>query len=316
VKDITRDINGEICIEVYNYMRWILGYALQGRPKQKKFFIFWGPEGYNGKSILLNTISDILEDYCVTMDKSVVLESRQKTSGSHSTELVRLENCRLGILSDTKENVCIDDGQIKQLTSITDKISVREIFGKQKEMRPTFVPIIATNYKIRVNLTDLSMYERLVLFPFWIRFLDNPTEKHHRKNDPDLADRFQNPEYKKSILCWLIDCSEFYNTNTKLRVPRSLIDAKNEYRRDMNVYLEFIDLYFDVMSESENIENRRNNWLRKSEVVEMFTMFCSENAIKYTPSKVQKELDKYLKSHKIDGINCYIGVTRKTLEDP
>ena len=311
VIDITREKTGEVNEEIFNFMRWIFGYSIQGIPKHKKFFIFWGPEGYNGKSILLNTLSDVLEDYCVTMDKSIVLESKQKTSGSHSTELVRLENCRIGILSDTKENCCIEDGQIKQLTSITDKISVREIYGKQKEIKPTFVPIIATNYKIRVNLADPSMYERLILFPFHIRFLDKPVEAHHRKSDPNLAEKFTNPEYKKSILCWIIDCAEYYCLNTNLPVPKKLLEVKNQYRKEMNIYLEFKDSYFECDPEDMEVINKKKNWYRKADVIEMYMEYCQDNGIKYIPGKIQKELDVYFLSSKIDNINCYIGIKKK-----
>jgi P4 family phage/plasmid primase-like protien len=314
--DITRGADGQVSQEMYEYMKWILGYSLQGEPKQKKFFIFWGPEGYNGKSILLNTISSVLEDYAVTMDKSVVLQGPKKTSGSHSTELVRLETCRVGILSDTGEDCALDDGQVKQLTSITDMISVREIYGKQKEFKPTFVPIIATNYKIRVNLKDPAMYERIVLFPFLTRFIDSPdpNKANERKGNPDLANDFSDPKFKASILCWLVSASIYYNQNQIKRVPQVIIDAKMEYRKQMDIFREFLDIYYTVADSYTKLEELRKNKIKKSDLQEEFLNYCVNQGVKVNLGKIEKEFNGLLSNEKINSVGYYLGVTPKDPE--
>lgn len=310
--DITRDIKGQLNEEIYTYMKWILGYSLQGVPKQKKFFIFWGPQGYNGKSILLNTISDVLENYAVTMDKSVILQGPKKTAGSHSTELVRLENCRLGILSDTSEDCALDDGQIKQLTSITDMISVREIYGKQKEFKPTFVPIIATNFRIRINLKDNALYERCMMVPFWCRFISNPNPENlnERKGNPDLPDEFSDTEFKKSVLCWLVDAGVFYSQNENLKTPKSIIQAKQEYRKQMDIYQEFIGASC-IMYDSQD---KLKFFTRKTELIEGFVNYCIEQGVKVVKGKCEREFNAFLEQKKIDGVSCYLGITLKLEE--
>jgi len=312
VRDITRDIQGQLNDEMYLYMKWILGYALQGVPKHKKFFIFWGPEGFNGKSILLNTISSVLEYYAVTMDKSVVFQGPKKTAGSHSTELVRLENCRIGILADTSEDSSIDDSQVKTLTSITDKISVREIYGKQKEFRPTFVPIIATNFKIRVNLKDQAMYDRLILFPFLCRFVDepDPEKPNERKANQDLANEFDDAEFKKSILCWLIDAALFYSQNENMMVPQTIVLAKQDYRKQMDIYQEFLGTCCNL----DNTATKRRFITRKSELIEQFVNYCIEQGVRVVKGKCEKEFNKILESERVDGISSYIGVALKSDE--
>lgn len=311
IQDITRDIQGNLNPEIYTYLKWILGYSLQGVPKQKKFFIFWGPEGYNGKSILLNTISNVLENYSVTMDKSVVLQGPKKTAGSHSTELVRLENCRIGILSDTAEDCALDDGQIKQLTSITDSISVREIYGKQKEFKPTFVPIIATNFKIRINLKEMSLYDRCILVPFVCRFISNPdpNKPNERKANPDLASEFDDTEFKKSILCWLIDAGVFYSENENLNTPHSIIVAKQEYRKQMDIYQEFIGACCVVYN-----TERDSHLTRKTELIEQFVNYCIEQGVRVIKGKCEKEFNNILEQKKVDNVSYYIGIDLKNEE--
>ena len=316
IRDITRNKDGDFNDTMYNFMKWVLGYAIQGHPKKKMFFIFWGPEGYNGKSLLLNTISNVLEDYAITMDKSVVLEAPKKTAGSASSELMRLENCRFGILGDTKEGSALDDGQVKGLTSVTDRISAREIYGKQKEFLPTFVPIIGTNHRIRVNLSDPAMYDRLMLVPFWIKFISNPDPNNprHRKSDLELPEKFATKDFKSSILCWLIDASIYYNKNQNLDIPEEIKQEKDKYRQEMNIYLEFIDQECnkpEKLESLETLESKLKHVILKTEFIDSFINYCIKNGIKIAPNKAEKDMDKYLPITKIDKISYYYNIQWK-----
>jgi P4 family phage/plasmid primase-like protien len=295
VREITSNEKG-LNNDVYDYLRWFIGYSLQGAPKKKMFLILYGPNGYNGKSMLMNTISDVLEYYAVTMDKSVVLESQKKTAGSHSTEICQLENCRVGILGDTKEDAAIDDGQMKQLTGVTDKLSVREIFGKQKEFTPTFVPFINTNHAIKVNLSDKAMYERIVIIPFELSFVDEPIKSFERKNDPSLSTKFK--QNKEGILKWLIDASIYYNKNPNKLLPKCLKDAKDIYNKQVNNYLDFLDRFFEKDPEAS---------VSRTEFLQAFKNYDKENNLRLPIKTVQKEFDKIITFEKKRNKNYYIG---------
>lgn len=304
VRQITSNESGSQP-EIYDHLKWLIGYSLQGNPKKKIFIILYGEHGFNGKSLLMNTISDILDYYAVTMDKSVVLESQKKTAGSHSTEICQLENCRFGILSDTKENSVIDDGQVKQLTGITDKLSVREIFGKQKEFRPMFVPWIGSNHPVTVNLADKAMKERLVIFPFELSFVDEPSESFERHNDAGLADKFKNN--KQGILKWLIDASIYYNNFPDKPLPRILKDAKEIYNRKVNPHCGFLDKYF-IRYEPGCPEYNEKRFSR-TQLFDMFDEYKRENHIRnIKKSKSELEFDKMLEGFKEGSKKMYKGL--------
>lgn len=306
IREITSDISGRND-EMYNFLKWSIGYALQGQPKKKIFFILYGPHGYNGKSLLLNTICDILEYYAVTMDKSVVLEgSGKKTAGSHSTELCQLENCRLGILSDTKENSVIDDGQMKQFTSVTDKISGREIFGKQKEITPTFVPFINTNHAIYLNLSDKAMYDRFVLIPFTLSFVSEPSKEYERKADENLFEKFKNN--RQGILKWLIDASLYYNQNQNQSIPECLKKAKDLYNKEINIYMNFLERSYFLVDD-ESITQKR------SDVLFLCKEYFKSNGYKFNTKIAEKELEKLVKFKTVKNSTYYIGLKEK-IENP
>jgi P4 family phage/plasmid primase-like protien len=282
VKQITSDINGED-VSLYNYIKWMIGYSLQGSPIKKTFFILYGPFGYNGKSMLLNIIKDVLGFYAVTMDKSVIINGPQKSGGSHSTEIIQLENSRFGMLTETSEGAIINDAQVKILTGITDKLSAREIYGKQREFSPTFVPIISSNHKMKINLKDKAMYERCILIPFRLSFLENPSSDkvHEKQGDPFLAEKFS--KNKEGILKWLVECSLFYHENKDLEVPETIIQAKKEYKREMDDYADFLERYV------EHTNNNRDKISLES-LTSMFKEFANDNRIPYDRRKAEKML--------------------------
>lgn len=294
---------------MYDYLRWAIGYSLQGKPNRKIYFILWGERGYNGKSLLLNTISEILNGYCKNMDASVVLLSPKKTAGSHSSELLHLENVRMGILSDLKENDAINDGQIKQITGATDKISAREIFGKQKEFTPIFVPFISTNHKPSINSSDEGLFDRTMIIPFEISFVENPSSKWERKGDPDLYDKFK--KNKEGILKWLIDCGMFYNQNIEFPIPEKIIKTKEEYKREMNVHKKFLEDTYIKSDDPEDI-------VTEISIFEEFKIYCQTNNYKDARkerSKVITELAKCLDFKKMNNKYEFVNIKRKEVEE-
>lgn len=303
LRQITSNKAGEV-EDIYNYLKWCIGYAMQGNPRNKMFIILYGPHGYNGKSLLMNTISEVLEYYAVTMDKNVVLEGPKKTSGSHSTEICRLENCRFGILSDTNEDAIIDDGQMKQLTGVTDKLSVREIYGKQKEFTPVFVPFISTNHPIQINLSDRAMYERLVLIPFVLSFVDNPKKNYEKKNDPSLAEKFK--KNKRGVLKWLVDAAVYYNEQQQMKVPSAIIKAKEQYNKQVNSYLNFIDKTYDRI-EGETV--------KVSDLLQAYKEYLRENGMKFISKNAEREFDKNLKFDTSKYPKVYLDLKLKSDED-
>jgi putative DNA primase/helicase len=282
VRQITSDINGED-IDLYNYVRWMIGYSLQGSPIKKTFFILYGSQGYNGKSMLLNIIKEVLGFYAVTMDKSVIINGPAKSGGSHSTEIIQLENSRFGMLTETSEDAVINDSQVKILTGITDKLSAREIYGKQREFSPTFVPIISSNHKMKINLKDKAMYERCILIPFRLSFMEhpNPDVKYEKQGDPFLAEKFKNN--KEGILKWAINCSLFYHSNMDLPVPETILKAKLEYKKDMDDYADFISRYLDKTDSSRDYVNI-------TDVITRYKEFARDSNIPYDRRKAEKML--------------------------
>lgn len=309
IREITSDLKGPN-EDLYNFLRWLIGYSIQGSPRRKLFIILYGPWGFNGKSLCVNTIKNVLEYNAVAMDSSVVLDNgTKKTGGSHSTEIMQLEYARLGILSDTKEDSVINDGMIKMLTGITDTLSGREIFGKQKEITPKFVPWISTNNPVQLNLSDKSMYDRLVLFPFDLSFVSHiPTKPYERPGDSSLDDKFK--LNKEGTLKWIVDCSIYYNQNKDMQIPEVINEAKRRYNKQVNTYVDFAD-------NTVTITKSASDRIKKIDIINMYKTYLQENSIKKksTNTSIEREFDKIFKVATIKSMKYYIYVKFKNEEE-
>lgn len=308
VRQITSSENGP-SEEKYNYLKWAIGYSLQGQPKRKLFFILYGQYGNNGKSLLTSIILDTIEHYGSTMNESVVFETGRKTAGSHSTELCQLENCRIGVLADTKENSTIDDGQMKQYTSITDKISTRQIYGKQKEFKPVFVPFINTNHPIQFNTKDKAMYERFIVIDFVLSFVQEPKDENffEKPADNSLPEKLKNS--KKEVLKWLIDASIYYNNNQSMDTPDSIKKSKEDFNRKVDAYSDFLARTI-VMCKDKDCNHEEHSIL-SSKFLQIFKEYCNENNIKkIQKKKAEDEFDKMFKVSK-KGRKKYYGLSLK-----
>jgi P4 family phage/plasmid primase-like protien len=306
IADIMRNSDGHKDPIMYDYFKWIIGYCLQGDPKKKLFVILYGEKGNNGKSLLINTISQVIQHYSVEIENSVLFSSNSRSAGSHSSELVRTKNVRFGTISDIKYDTIIDDGKIKKITGGTDYISAREIFCKQEEFKPVFVPFINCNYRPRINLKDEALFNRLVIFPFLLSFVDNPdpNNKWERKRDEDLFNKFESN--KEGTLKWLVDACIFYSNNEDgVEIPQTVLEEKIKYRKEMDDISDFIYTYYDKTEDDEDM-------VRKVDLLQLYKQYCKDNSIAFNMKRERLKFDNVLECG--DDNATYIRITTKKLK--
>ena len=60
----------------YEYLRWIIGYAIQGNPKHKLLVHLYGPNGNNGKSLFLKVLKQSLGFYSCDMSTDLFKDTK------------------------------------------------------------------------------------------------------------------------------------------------------------------------------------------------------------------------------------------------
>jgi putative DNA primase/helicase len=201
-------------VELQAYIGRALGYALTGETREHALFFAYGT-GANGKSVLLSTLSGILDGY----HRSAPIETFTASNGDrHPTDLAGLRGARLVTATETEEGRRWAESRIKQLTG-GDSVSARFMRQDFFDYRPAFKLIIAGNHKPSLRSVDEAMRRRFHMIPFAVTI--PPSER-----DPELTEKLK-AEWP-GILAWLIEGTLEWQTQG-LRPPQAVLDATEAY---------------------------------------------------------------------------------------
>jgi len=173
-------------IEIMNHIQEVLGYSFTGEMDQRCFWILWG-EGSNGKSVLIEIIKIILNQYFVTVSEEVFLAGKKKNSGA-CPELIALIGARFGCMSEPEKDEKLKERTIKNITGM-DSISCRQLYGEQIEFRPICKLFMLTNHKIGADVGNKNkalIQDRLKYIPFLSRFTKKP-KGNEKQADPKFV---------------------------------------------------------------------------------------------------------------------------------
>ena len=204
--------------ELADYLKKIVGYSLTGETKEQLFFFLHG-HGANGKSVFVNTVQDMLGDYAMQTPVSTIMT---RGKGSINNDIARLRGARFVNTTETDEGSRFNESEIKLITG-GDMISARFLHKEYFEYRPQFTLWISGNHK-PVPGDSYSIWRRLILIPFDVRFSEN-------KQDKNLSYKLR--AELPGILNWAIEgCLEWRDDG--LTTPKVILDATKEYQTEMD----------------------------------------------------------------------------------
>ena len=217
--------------ELPGYIQRLIGYGITGYTSEQCFAVFWG-NGANGKSVLTEVLATLFGPISVTTSFSTF---ESKRGGGIPNDVAALKGARLVMASEGNRNTPMDEATIKKLTG--DGI-VQARFMRQEffEFTPTFLILLATNYKPDFRGQDDGLWRRVKLIPFKRFFADG-------ERDGYLAQKFTGKEVPKfawradedfgdgpaGILAWAIQGSKQYFADG-LNDPDVVKVATSDYR--------------------------------------------------------------------------------------
>jgi len=214
--------------ELVAFVGRLAGYAITGKTTEAVMPILWG-SGRNGKTVFLQALADVLgPDLAGPVEAELLLESRfTRQSGGPSSDLLYLRGRRLAWLSETNENRRLNAGKVKLFTG-GDFITGRAPYAaRQVTFRPTHKIFLLTNNKPRTDAHDAALWRRVLLIPFELSFVVNPTKPNERKADLNLAEKLR--AERPGILAWLAKgCLAWQREG--LNPPKSVLAATAAYR--------------------------------------------------------------------------------------
>ena len=233
----------------------------------KYIFIFFGPNGDNGKTELCNNIlKGVLGGYHRTINEDIILSRKFKTATGPQPHMFSLKGGRCGIMSEINENERIDEKMFKSLSG-GDTIETRNHHDRETT---TFVnttkPIFLLNKPFLLDTRDKATLARMVNIEFSASFKKDPKEGEF-KQDPELIDYLKTPKGKGELLNWIVKGSiKFYDNGKAI---------KNDYITNAtNSFVSLVDPVSGFMKRVRFNEDFKKFYSR-SDIVKQFKVYLT-----------------------------------------
>ena len=198
--------------ELESYLQRLAGYCLTGVTREQALFFVHGPGG-NGKSVFLNTLSQLMGDYAsqAPMDMFTAAQTER-----HSTDLAGMQGARLVAASETQAGRRWDETRVKALTG-GDPITARFLYANYFTFIPQFKLLFVGNHRPAIRDIDQAIRRRIQLVPFTV----TPA-----RVDPDLTNKLR--EEWPAILGWAVEgCLQWQQKG--MTMPAVVGEATRDY---------------------------------------------------------------------------------------
>lgn len=289
--------------EKANYLQKALGYSLLGENLKECMFVAYGSKTRNGKGTLFNTIAKVLglgkeNGYGSTIKSSLICESKFKEKDYNAPEpmLADTVGVRYLTLSETKDNITLDETAIKSLTG-RDPLKTRQLHSSAFVFTPQFTIWLSTNFLPRVNDDSVFKSDRIWVIPFNEHFDENT-------RDEQLKDLFTQETNKSTILRWLITGYVKY-TKEGLTPPDCVRKATQEYARINDRILCF---------KEDCLEDAEGETVSNALMYAKYKSWCADDERCYNPmgtTTFYKKLEKHYGRKNANGFRGFVDVKIK-----
>ena len=296
-----------VLMEIFNnrealvlYLRRLFGYAITGLTTEKVFPVLYGRTGWNGRSLIMETISHVMGDLAGSIPAEMLLSTKfAKSASGPSSDLMSLKGIRMAFASEVDESQRFSAAKIKWLTG-NDELVGRTPYDKYAtRFSPTHKLFLMTNNQPQAPPNDRAFWERMHLIPFMISFVKRePREMHERRAIIDLNRQLL--KEAPGILAWLVrGCLEWQREG--LQPPREVTEATEQYRRNEDLLADFID---ECCLKEPGAKEKASN------LYSQFVSWYHNNVGKNEPSGTWfgKQLSAKFNKTKVDGRTIYHGI--------
>ena len=168
--------------DTYKYLLDILSYCITPWNFLKKFFVFHGESGDNGKSKLMKVMEGILQHLYTSVQEALFVDCKKAGSGP-TPALTQCLNKFCGTYGEST-SALLDETIIKMMTG-DDTIAIRKMYKEAEKVTLYMKLVLVGNCKPHWR-HNRAMTNRFGYFAFRNMFVNKPTQPHHRKKDDKL----------------------------------------------------------------------------------------------------------------------------------
>ena len=218
VADVTNGDN-----DLAAFLQRSCGLALSADVSEQVLWLHYG-EGRNGKSTMLNVLTELLGTYAGPAPLEMLLV-RGRHAKEVETQFAALAGKRLVTTVEADNGVRFSEATVKLLTG-GDTVLARRLYEDAWPVRPSWKLHVAANHKPVVRGTDEGIWRRLMLTPWLRRFEGQADDK--RLKEKLLAEL-------PGILNWCLAGFIQWKEQGGLRPPENVLAATKEYRGENDV---------------------------------------------------------------------------------
>ena len=212
--------------DLMEYIQKVAGYMLTGNTDEQSLFMLLGG-GANGKSTLVNVLTNLLGDYAVNTPTNTLMAT---VNGGVGDDIVRMAGARLITAQESENGQRFAEAKIKSLTG-GDEVTGRPLYGVHFSFKPVGKIVIATNNRPEIRGADEGIWRRIREIPFNRQFKEAEQDKQLMSN---LLKELP------GILNWAIEgCLKWQSEG--LTAPLAVDASGAQYRSEMDTVAGFID---------------------------------------------------------------------------
>lgn len=291
---LTGHLHGVHKEKMLKLLQRIAGTSLLFKRVRRRFFFLSGPPG-SGKSVFVNTLSELLGDYGVTLPTESLMASSNISHGARP-DLLPMIGARMIVVCEAGDKYCFDDEKIKAMTG-GDPISARGLYQDQVRFIVGGNIVITGNSFPRSQTGGPAFMQRIQIVMF-------PNAIAEERQDPHLVDKLK-AEYP-GILNWALEGAREELQGIPLQVPECVREATHRYRESGNP----VELFLD-----ECCLRGEEQTIRKNELLAAYNKWAKENGF---PEYGSNRFTTHLANLNISvvrpngGLRCYKGVALAT----
>ena len=250
--------------DAYKYLLDCLSYFITPWNFLKKYFCWWGPDGNNGKTVLINVIESILGNLYTSVQEDLFTQKKRQANAA-TNDINQCIGKFVGSYNETTKAV-LGETTIKMITG-DDTISYRRNYQAADKVKLYMKLVLIGNDKPNWSHNS-PMAARMAFFPFENKFVDKVTKAHHHKTDVKKVRAMMTGAGRNQMFSLLVRNAASLYKRRKLHKSAFVDRAFKQYICEVDTTTQFI---------TTAVQKKAGGGMTIGQIFDKYKQWCNDN---------------------------------------